>query len=61
LGGGYMFVYRFIRVRQSRLGAKMMEASVALGRATLEGFAGIKELRVLGRESTSTKQLQRGA
>jgi ABC-type multidrug transport system fused ATPase/permease subunit len=54
LGGGYMFVYRLIRVRQSRLGAKMMEASVALGRATLEGFAGIKELRVLGRESTST-------
>jgi ATP-binding cassette, subfamily B, bacterial PglK len=55
LGGGYMFVYRLIRVRQSRLGAKMVEASVALGRATLEGFAGIKELRVLGRESTSTK------
>ncbi len=54
LGGGYMFVYRLIRVRQSRLGAKMVEASVALGRATLEGFAGIKELRVLGRESTST-------
>lgn len=55
LGGGYMFVYRLIRVRQSRLGAKMVEASVALGRATLEGFAGIKELRVLGRESTSTE------
>lgn len=54
LGGGYMFVYRLIRVRQSRLGEKMVEASVALGRATLEGFAGIKELRVLGRESTST-------
>ena len=54
LGGGYMFVYRLIRVRQSRLGAKMVEASVALGRATLEGFAGIKEIRVLGRESTST-------
>jgi ABC-type multidrug transport system fused ATPase/permease subunit len=54
LGGGYMFVYRLIRARQSRLGAKMVEASVALGRATLEGFAGIKELRVLGRESTST-------
>ena len=54
LGGGYMFIYRLIRVRQSRLGAKMVEASVALGRATLEGIAGIKELRVLGRESTST-------
>lgn len=54
LGGGYMLVYRLIRVRQSRLGAKMVEASVALSRATLEGFAGIKELRVLGRESTST-------
>jgi ATP-binding cassette, subfamily B, bacterial PglK len=55
LGGGYMLVYRLIRVRQSRLGAKMVEASVALSRATLEGFAGIKELRVLGRESTSTE------
>lgn len=54
LGGGYMFIYRLIRVRQSRLGAKMMESSVALGRATLEGFAGIKELRVLGREFSST-------
>ena len=54
LGGGYMFVYRLIRVRQSRLGAKMVDASDALGRATLEGFAGIKELRVLGRESAST-------
>ena len=53
LGGGYMFIYRLIRVRQSRLGAKMVESNVALGRATLEGFAGIKELRVLGRESTS--------
>ena len=55
LGGGYMFIYRLIRVRQSRLGAKMVESSVALGRATLEGFAGIKELRVLGREHSSTK------
>ncbi len=54
LGGGYMFIYRLIRVRQSRLGAKMVESSVALGRATLEGFAGIKELRVLGREFSST-------
>ncbi len=54
LGGGYMFVYRLIRKRQSRLGAKMIEASVELSRAALEGFAGIKELRVLGRESTST-------
>jgi ABC-type multidrug transport system fused ATPase/permease subunit len=55
LGGGYMFIYRLIRVRQSRLGAQMVEASVSLGRATLEGFAGIKELRVLGREATSTQ------
>jgi ATP-binding cassette, subfamily B, bacterial PglK len=54
LGGGYMFVYRLIRLRQSQLGAKMVEVSVALSRATREGFAGIKELRVLGRESTST-------
>ena len=55
LGGGYMFIYRLIRVTQSKLGAQMVEASAALGRATLEGFAGIKELRVLGRESTPTE------
>jgi ABC-type multidrug transport system fused ATPase/permease subunit len=50
-----MFIYRLIRVTQSKLGAQMVEASAALGRATLEGFAGIKELRVLGRESTPTE------
>ena len=55
LGGGYMFIYRLIRVTQSKLGAEMVEASAALSRATLESFAGIKELRVLGRESAPTK------
>ena len=55
LGGGYFIVYRLIRVRQSQLGAKMVEASTALGRASIEGLAGVKELRVLGRESTSAQ------
>jgi len=54
LGCGYMFVYRLIRARQVRLGAKMVEASLAVGRISLEGLSGVKELRVLGRESSST-------
>lgn len=54
LGCGYMLVYRMIRARQVRLGAKMVEASLAVGRISLEGLSGVKELRVLGRESPST-------
>lgn len=55
LGGGYFFVYRMIRVRQSRLGAKMVESSTTLARSSIEGLAGVKELRVLGREGTSAQ------
>jgi len=55
LGGGYSIVYRLIRVRQSYLGAKMVAAMELLGRTGLEGLAGVKELRVLGREPTSSK------
>lgn len=54
LGCGYLLVYRMIRARQVRLGAKMVEASLAVGRVSLEGLSGVKELRVLGRESTPT-------
>jgi len=59
LGCGYMLVYRFIRVRQVWLGAKMVEASTIVGRTALEGLSGIKELRVLGRESASTVEYSR--
>jgi len=59
LGCGYMFVYRLIRARQVRLGAKMVEASLAVGRISLEGLSGVKELRVLGRESTSTVEYKK--
>lgn len=59
LGFGYMLVYRLIRVRQVRLGGKMVEASLALGRTTLEGLSGIKELRVLGREADSTREYKK--
>ena len=58
LGCGYMFVYRLIRARQVRLGAKMIEASLTVGRTTLEGLHGVKELRVLGRESASTTEFK---
>jgi ABC-type multidrug transport system fused ATPase/permease subunit len=59
LGCGYMFVYRLIRARQVRLGAKMIEASLTVGRTTLEGLHGVKELRVLGRESASTTEYKK--
>lgn len=59
LGCGYMFVYRLIRARQVRLGAKMIEASLAVGRTTLEGLSGVKELRVLGRESASINEYKK--
>ena len=59
LGCGYMFVYRLIRARQVRLGAKMVESSLAVGRISLEGLSGVKELRVLGRESTSTVEYKK--
>lgn len=55
LGGGYLLVYKLIRVKQSILGAKMVAAMELLGRTGLEGLAGIKELRVLGRESASAE------
>lgn len=55
LGGGYLIVYRLIRVKQSQLGAKMVESSTKLGRTGIEALAGVKELRVLGRESTPAK------
>jgi ABC-type multidrug transport system fused ATPase/permease subunit len=56
LGGAYLIVYRLIRKKQSELGAKMVNASVVLGRTTGEGLAGVKELRVLGREVAATDQ-----
>ena len=56
LGGAYMIVYRMIRVKQSRLGAKMVNASTVLGRTATEGLAGVKELRILGREMTASEQ-----
>lgn len=59
LGCGYMFVYRLIRARQVRLGAKMVESSLAVGRISLEGLSGVKELRVLGRESSSTVEYKK--
>lgn len=56
LGGAYMIVYRMIRVKQSRLGAKMVNASTVLVRTATEGLAGVKELRILGREMTASEQ-----
>lgn len=59
LGGAYLFVFKMIRVRQAALGAKMVEAGEALERTSLEGLAGVKELRVLGRESSSVHMFKK--
>ena len=59
LGCGYLLVYKFIRIKQSLLGAKMVDASLSVGRTTLEGLHGIKELRVLGRESSSIDEYKK--
>lgn len=56
LGGAYLIVYRIIRTKQSELGAKMVNASIVLGRTATEGLAGVKELRILGREVTASDQ-----
>ena len=56
LGGAYLLVYRIIRARQAELGARMVQASTLLGRTVTEGLAGVKELRILGRELTATEQ-----
>lgn len=56
LGGAYLIVYRIIRAKQSELGAKMVNASIVLGRTATEGLAGVKELRILGREVTASDQ-----
>lgn len=59
LGCGYLIVYRILRLRQIKLGAKMVEASLQVGRTTLEGLHGIKELRVLGRESKAIEEYKK--
>ncbi len=59
LGGAYLMVYRIIRAKQSELGAKMVNASTVLGRTAIEGLAGVKELRILGREATASEQYSR--
>ena len=59
LGCGYLLVYKIIRKKQILLGAKMVDASLSVGRTTLEGLHGIKELRVLGRESASINEYKK--
>ena len=56
LGGAYMLVYRVIRAKQADLGTRMVREATLLGRTVTEGLAGVKELRILGRELTATEQ-----
>lgn len=53
LGGGYISVYRLIRVRQHNLGDQVSVANEVRARSALEALGGVKELRVLGREATA--------
>jgi ABC-type multidrug transport system fused ATPase/permease subunit len=56
LGLAYFLIYRFVRRRQTRLGAEMSKAREARHRAAIEGLGGIKELLVLGREHEATRR-----
>ena len=59
LGCAYLVVYKLIRARQSQLGIKKVNASTVLGRTATEGLAGLKELRILGREGTASDEYKR--
>jgi ABC-type multidrug transport system fused ATPase/permease subunit len=54
-----MLVFRFVRVRQSVQGEIQHAAALERQRIGLEGLAGVKELRVLGRELEPVRQFRR--
>lgn len=51
IGGFYAVVYGLVRKRQARYGAEVVAARTARHRVANETFGGIKEVKVLGRES----------
>jgi len=53
LGGSYLVTYQIVQRKQGQLGAQLMKAAAYRSRSAIEGFGGIKELRVLGREAQS--------
>jgi ABC-type multidrug transport system fused ATPase/permease subunit len=50
LGGGYALLYRVVRTRLSRAGARRLAANTQRYKAINEAFGGIKEIKLLGRE-----------
>jgi ATP-binding cassette, subfamily B, bacterial PglK len=50
LGGVYLFVYLIVRQKLARIGERRFQANTAKYKAIGEGLAGIKEIRILGRE-----------
>jgi ABC-type bacteriocin/lantibiotic exporter with double-glycine peptidase domain len=56
LGGGYAIAYLSVRGTLGRAGARRLNANTARYKAVTEAFGGIKELKVLGRESALVGQ-----
>lgn len=50
LGAAYFIVFRIVRARQRRLGVVLNRNNLERHRILQEGFGGVKELQVLGRE-----------
>ena len=51
LGGGYGLLYAVVRSRMARAGERRLQANTQRFKAVNEAFGGIKEIKVLGRES----------
>lgn len=51
IGGGYAAVYRLVRQKQRRLGIERHSANGRRFQTVAEAFGGIKDVKVLGRES----------
>ncbi|NIP57487.1 MAG: hypothetical protein GWM92_04730, partial [Gemmatimonadetes bacterium] len=60
LGGGYVALWSGVRGRQKRIGREQVDVNTARYRLAAEAFGGIKELKVLGRE-TAVADRFRGA
>jgi len=61
LGGGYGIAYFSVRGILSRAGAQRMDANTERYKAVTEAFGGIKEIKVLGRESSLLGQFDNPA
>jgi ABC-type multidrug transport system fused ATPase/permease subunit len=52
LGGAYVLVYQLVRQRQRQAGERQLRARTIEFRVASEAFGGIKDVKVLGRESS---------